>query len=141
MLHQEPTSLESFVALRIPHVRPYQSFFVGPCGILVAVADFARFCNFETCYVVHVVARDIYERNPALICAVEVVDGDGVQIVGAVPHGAVIAVPVKVRPAENHVAAFVYKDVDGKFAGHVRHLMVRQFHAIAFFVGPSRMGP
>ena len=59
----------------------------------------------------------------------------------AVSHGAVIAVPVKVWPTENHVAAFMHKDVYGEFAWHVCHLMVCKLNTIAFFVGPSGMGP
>ena len=141
MLHQEAATCKHLVAARVAYVRPYESFLVWPVWVLVAVAEFAGLGNFEGRYVVYIIAGDVHEWNPALVGTVEVVNRDGIQVVCAVAHGAVIAVPVKVRPAKNHVSRLMHKNIYRKFARHVRHLMVREFHAIASFVGPSGMRP
>ena len=130
MLHQKPASSKNFVAACVSYVRPHQTFLVWPCGVLVAVADFTGLCGFDTCCVVYIVARDVYERDPSLVGAEKVVDGDRVPVVCTVAHGAVVTVPVKVWPAKNHVSRFMHKNIQRKFPRHVCHLVVRDAYTV-----------
>ena len=140
-MHQEAATCKHLVAARVAYVRPHQSFLVWPVWVLVAVAEFSGLRNFKACYVVYIVARDVYERNPALVRTEKVIDSHRVQVVCAVAHGAVVTVPVKIRPAKNHVSRFMHKDIYRKLARHVRHLMVREPDSVALFAGPSGMWP
>ena len=136
MPQKDSAPLDRDPLLRRLHVRP-EEVLTGLGRVDVAVGGGVR-CR----RVARVGALvDVHHVQPALIDSECVVDTHGIGVGVPIGHDAVVAHAVEIRPSEQHVTAFVSKNVVGRLAVQGRHHVAVEHDAVLLDVRAGGVGP